>query len=119
MCAVRCVHDICRAVDVPVIGIGGVSNGRDVVEMLLVGATAVGIGSAVKHDGLTVFSRAVNELKQYMYRHNHHSLDEFRGAALQFSDISDSFTEIMRSRQRESPPDAKNRPQISLSKTAH
>ena len=102
--AVRCVYDICRAVDVPVIGIGGVTNGRDIVEMLLVGATAVGIGSAVKHDGIMVFDRAVNELKQYMLRHDYHSLDEFRGAALKISDISDSFTEIMRNRERELPP---------------
>jgi dihydroorotate dehydrogenase (NAD+) catalytic subunit len=53
--AVRCVYDICHAVDVPVIGIGGVASGRDVVEMLLVGATAVGIGSAVSQHGIGVF----------------------------------------------------------------
>jgi dihydroorotate dehydrogenase (NAD+) catalytic subunit len=105
--AVRCVYDICRAVNVPVIGIGGVSNGRDVAEMLLVGATAVGIGTAVRNDGVAVFNRAVNELKQYMQRHNYRSLDEFRGAALRMSEIGDSFTEIMRSKERESPPSAK------------
>lgn len=80
--AVRCVYDICRAVDVPVIGIGGVSNGRDMVEMLLVGATAVGIGSAVNYHGTAVFERAVSEVKQYMRRHGYRSLDDFRGKAL-------------------------------------
>jgi dihydroorotate dehydrogenase (NAD+) catalytic subunit len=117
--AVRCVYDICRAVKVPVIGIGGVSNGRDVAEMLLVGATAVGIGSAVKHDGIAVFSHAVDELQQYMRRHNYRCLDDFRGAALRVSEISDSFTEIMRSKERESPLPPRNRRNISLSKTAH
>jgi dihydroorotate dehydrogenase (NAD+) catalytic subunit len=80
--AVRCVFDICRTVDVPVIGIGGVSDGRDVVEMLLVGATAVGIGSAVNYHGFTVFEKAVDQVRQYMHRHGYRSLDEFRGRAL-------------------------------------
>lgn len=80
--AVRCVYDICRAVDVPVIGIGGVSSGRDIVEMLLVGATAVGIGSAVSYHGIGMFGKAVGELEEYMHRHAYVSLDEFRGKAL-------------------------------------
>jgi dihydroorotate dehydrogenase (NAD+) catalytic subunit len=80
--AVRCVHDICRAVDVPVVGIGGVSSGRDVIEMLLVGATAVGIGSAINYQGTEVFSQATEELKEYMRRHSYHSLNQFRGKSL-------------------------------------
>lgn len=80
--AVRCVYDICRAVDVPVIGIGGVTTGRDLIEMLLVGATAVGIGSAVNYHGIQVFENIVTELEQYMHRHGYHSLAEFRGRAL-------------------------------------
>ncbi len=80
--AVRCVYDICRAVKVPVIGIGGVSGGRDVIEMLLVGATAVGIGSAINYHGTTVFQDSVSELQDYMHRHGYRSLDDFRGKAL-------------------------------------
>jgi dihydroorotate dehydrogenase (NAD+) catalytic subunit len=80
--AVRCIYDICCAVNVPVIGIGGVSSGRDVVEMLLVGATAVGIGSAVNYHGIDVFLIAIEGVKQYMCRHGYLSLDEFRGKAL-------------------------------------
>jgi dihydroorotate dehydrogenase (NAD+) catalytic subunit len=80
--AVRCVYDICRSVDVPVIGIGGVSNGRDVIEMLLVGAAAVGIGSAVNYHGMAVFQQAVEDIRLYMHRHSYHSLDEFRGQSL-------------------------------------
>jgi dihydroorotate dehydrogenase (NAD+) catalytic subunit len=80
--AVRCVYDICRAVDVPVIGIGGVTTGRDLIEMILVGATAVGIGSAINYHGIQVFENIISELKQYMHRHEYHSLAEFRGRAL-------------------------------------
>jgi dihydroorotate dehydrogenase (NAD+) catalytic subunit len=80
--AVRCVYDICHVVDVPVIAIGGVSNGRDVIEMLLVGATAVGIGSAVNYYGTAVFGNVISKVKQYMCGQGYHSLADFRGKAL-------------------------------------
>jgi dihydroorotate dehydrogenase (NAD+) catalytic subunit len=82
--AVRCVRDICRAVDVPVLAVGGVTTGRDVVEMILVGATAVGIGSAVAHRGIGVFSEVCDEVKTYMERHGCTNLAELRGKALAF-----------------------------------
>ncbi len=80
--AVRCVHDICRAVDVPVVATGGVTTGRDVVEMLLVGATAVGIGSAIRSRGMEVFHKVCEELKSYMTRHGHQDLASLRGTAV-------------------------------------
>lgn len=80
--AVRCVHDICRAVDVPVVATGGVTTGRDVVEMLLVGATAVSIGSAVRYRGLEVFDKVCQELKDYMDRYGHQNLASLRGTAV-------------------------------------
>jgi dihydroorotate dehydrogenase (NAD+) catalytic subunit len=80
--AVRCVHDICRAVDVPVVATGGVMTGRDAVEMLLVGATAVSIGSAIRYRGMEVFGQVCEELKQYMQRHGHANLESLRGTAM-------------------------------------
>jgi len=80
--AVRCVRDICRAVDVPVVACGGVMEGRDVVEMLLVGATAVGLGSAVRFRGMEVFRYACQELRDYMQRHGHANLASLRGTAV-------------------------------------
>lgn len=44
--AVRMVSDVARAVDVPVMGIGGVSFARDVIEMMMAGASAVQVGAA-------------------------------------------------------------------------
>ena len=82
--AVRCVRDICRAVDVPVLATGGVTTGRDVVEMILVGATAVGIGSAVAYRGIEVFREVCDEVEVYMKRHGCTSLEELRGKALAF-----------------------------------
>lgn len=79
--AVRCVRDICQAVDVPVVAVGGVTTGRDVVEMLLVGATAVGIGSAVAYRGMEVFRQVCDELRDYMQRHGYENLEALRGRA--------------------------------------
>jgi len=86
--AVRCVYDICRAVDVPVVAVGGVTTGRDAVEMILVGATAVGIGSAIYYRGMDVFQKVCDELKDYMKRHGHNDLEAFRGKVLPLSDQS-------------------------------
>ena len=44
--AVRMVYQVANAVSVPVIGMGGVSSAEDVIEMMLAGATAVGVGAA-------------------------------------------------------------------------
>jgi len=79
--AVRCVRDICRAVDVPVVAVGGVMSGRDVVEMILVGASAVGMGSAVHYRGMEVFREVCQELREYMARHGYADLESFRGRA--------------------------------------
>ena len=77
--AVRCVHDVTRAVDVPVIGTGGVMTGRDAIEMIMAGATAVGVGSAVHWSGLEVFARINEEIEDFMSAHGYAALDEIRG----------------------------------------
>jgi dihydroorotate dehydrogenase (NAD+) catalytic subunit len=81
---VRCVRDICRAVDAPVLAVGGVTSGRDVIEMLLVGASAVGIGSAVASRGVEVFQKVCHEVEAYMQGHGYDNIKEMRGKALSF-----------------------------------
>ncbi|NPV07314.1 MAG: dihydroorotate dehydrogenase [Anaerolineae bacterium] len=80
--AIRCVYDICAAVSVPVIGIGGVSDGRDAAEMISVGACAVGVGTAVYRRGIEVFGLITEELRQLMARIGLGSLADLRGRAL-------------------------------------
>ena len=79
--AVRCVYEIYRAVDLPIIGTGGVSNGRDAVEMIMAGATAVGIGSAVRGEGPDVFRRIAGEMEALLAELGYGSVVEMRGAA--------------------------------------
>ena len=77
--ALRCVHQVCGAVDVPVIGVGGITCALDVLEFILVGAHAVQVGTANFMRPDTVF-RIVEELPQVMAENGIESLDEFRGS---------------------------------------
>ena len=43
--ALRMVHEVSKAVDIPVIGLGGISNGIDAIEFMMAGATAIQIGT--------------------------------------------------------------------------
>ncbi len=80
--ALRCVAEVRRAVKVPIIGTGGVNNGRDAAEMLLAGATAVGVGTAVWYGGVSALGRIAAELEGWMDREGYATLDAMRGLAL-------------------------------------
>ena len=64
---------------IKIIGCGGVSSGRDVFEMILVGADAVSIGSQLLIEGAGCISRIADELCDIMQKKGYKSLDEFRG----------------------------------------
>lgn len=64
--AVRCIYEIYEEVSIPIIGMGGVTNWEDAVELVLAGASAVGIGTAVSMRGLEVFHNVVEGLKAYL-----------------------------------------------------
>jgi dihydroorotate dehydrogenase (NAD+) catalytic subunit len=76
--ALRCVYEISQAVTVPIIGTGGVTTGRDAVEMLAAGATVVGIGSAVWSRGPEAMAQIGEELLDYMKTHRFQHIAELR-----------------------------------------
>lgn len=53
--ALRCVWQVAQAVQIPVIGIGGIRTAKDVLEFMLVGASAVQVGTANFTDPTTIF----------------------------------------------------------------
>ena len=77
--ALRCVHQVCKAVSVPVIGLGGISSAEDILEFILVGAHAVQVGTASFMRPDAAFLLAA-ELPALMERLGVASLDEFRGS---------------------------------------
>lgn len=80
--AVRCVAEIAQNVEVPIIGTGGVLTGRDVVEMLMAGATAVGVGSALWYRGPDAFRLITAELMEYLQQKNILQVSNLIGKAL-------------------------------------
>ena len=77
--ALRCVWQVAQAVDIPVIGIGGITTAEDVLEFILVGASAVQIGTASFMRPDAAFALA-EELPEACRRLNVDSLDGLRGA---------------------------------------
>jgi len=79
--AVRCVWDIYNSVKCPILGMGGVETARDVVEMMLAGATLVGVGSAWYRHGFKIYEKIKTDLRQYMKENKIKSLTELVGGA--------------------------------------
>ena len=79
--ALRCVYEIARCVDVPIIGTGGVLTGTDAAEMLMAGATLVGMGSAVHYRGGDAFRVIAQELCAFMSTYRYGSLAAIRRLA--------------------------------------
>jgi len=82
--AVRCVYDIYRSVDVPVIGCGGITCWQDAVEDMLAGASAVQIGTAVAFKGVEVFGSVVKGIEAYLKRKNFKNVKDIVGLAHKF-----------------------------------
>ena len=78
--AVRMVYQASRAVKIPIIGMGGISNADDAVEFLLAGASAVAVGTA-NFVNPYVTSEIVDGIRGYMVRYGVENVKELIGAA--------------------------------------
>lgn len=78
--AVRCVHDLYDATDIPVVGVGGVRDAETAIQMVLAGATAVQVGTATRRD-TSRFASIAEGMRRYLERHGHGHIAEIRGAA--------------------------------------
>lgn len=76
--AVRMVWQVAHAVDVPVLGMGGVSTGEDVVEMMMAGASAVALGTVCLTDPQAPV-RVLRELEETLEKLGIHNVNEIRG----------------------------------------
>jgi dihydroorotate dehydrogenase (NAD+) catalytic subunit len=77
--ALRMVWQVAKAVNIPVVGLGGIMNWRDAVEFMLAGATAIEIGTANFIDpAITV--KVAEGINDYLERHGYKSVKEIIGA---------------------------------------
>lgn len=78
--AVRAVWQVAQAVEIPIIGIGGICTGRDALEFMMAGASAVAVGSAFFNNPLAAV-RIIAELEEYCFDHGVEKLQDIVGVA--------------------------------------
>lgn len=76
--ALRMVYEVNQVVDVPIIGIGGITTGKDAIEFIMAGATAIQVGSGnfIKPD---ISLNIINEIEEFMESQGIKTLEEIRG----------------------------------------
>ncbi len=77
--ALRMVWQVAKAVKIPVVGIGGITSGKDAIEFLLAGASAIEVGTA-NFINPAVTSEIIDYIEDYLVRHKMNSVDELIGA---------------------------------------
>ncbi len=76
--AVRMVYQVAHAVQIPIIGMGGICTGEDAIEFIMAGATAVSVGTATFHDPMASV-KVVQGIRDYMERYGVEDINELRG----------------------------------------
>lgn len=77
--AVRMVYEAAHAVDIPIIGMGGVMNAEDALELMLAGASAVAVGTA-NFANPTATVDIINDIRQFMVAEGIQDINEIIGA---------------------------------------
>jgi dihydroorotate dehydrogenase (NAD+) catalytic subunit len=80
--AVRCVSEVYQYTEgkLPIIGVGGVRSGEDAIELMMAGASLVGMGTAVLQEGYSVFGRVAEEMGAWCDAHGIQKVEEIIGA---------------------------------------
>ncbi|MBS3816196.1 MAG: dihydroorotate dehydrogenase [Candidatus Thermoplasmatota archaeon] len=77
----RCVYEVYREVDIPIIGCGGITDGRDALEYILAGASALQMGSALHHRGKDAVEKVSKEATELMRKEGIDDIEEIIGGA--------------------------------------
>ncbi|MDR2698693.1 MAG: dihydroorotate dehydrogenase [Candidatus Methanoplasma sp.] len=78
---VRAVFEIRAATDIPIVGVGGISDWKDAAQYIMAGACAFQVGSAIGTKGIDVFSAINTELERFMKDYGYGSISKMIGVA--------------------------------------
>lgn len=78
---VRAIYDLRTVLDIPLIGVGGISTWRDAAEYIMAGASAFQIGSAIGTTGIDVFDKVNRGLESFMEEYGYSSIKSMVGVA--------------------------------------
>jgi NAD-dependent dihydropyrimidine dehydrogenase PreA subunit len=73
------VHQISSVQNKPVIGVGGIENGKDAIKFIMAGASAVQVCSAAIREGHEIYGKIAREMAEWLDSHNYKSLAEIKG----------------------------------------
>ncbi len=76
--AVRMVYEVAQAVNIPILGMGGIVNGEDAIEFMLAGASAISIGAGNFQDPYTSIN-TIKQIEDYMEKHNIENISDIIG----------------------------------------
>lgn len=79
--AIRCIYDIFEAVNIPIIGMGGISTWQDAAEMMMAGASLVGVGSAIYFQGYKVFEEIKRGINSFLIKEKYGNVSKLVGLA--------------------------------------
>lgn len=79
--ALRAVYEAYKYVDIPILGVGGISSGQDAIKMIMAGATAVQVCTAAILEGPGIYQKITRQIEKYMEERGIGSLEEIHGLA--------------------------------------
>ncbi|KAA0002355.1 MAG: dihydroorotate dehydrogenase [Thermoplasmata archaeon] len=79
---VRCVYELASEYDLPIIGVGGITNAEDAIEYMMAGATAVQIGTGIYYEGKEIFQKILRDMQKWLDENGYNSIKDIIGIAL-------------------------------------
>lgn len=80
----RCVTQIAKAVEIPVSGVGGITDHKSAIEYMMVGAKTVQLCTAVMWHGFGIANDLIKGLKEFMHEKGYRNIEEFVGMSLRY-----------------------------------
>ena len=74
--ALKLIYQTYSAVKIPIIGMGGVKSGEDAIEIIMAGATLIGVGTSVYYRGIGVFNKINKEIIEFMDENGYEDLND-------------------------------------------
>jgi dihydroorotate dehydrogenase subfamily 1 len=87
--AIYNVFTLAEAIKIPIIGSGGVCDGKDVIEYMMAGASGVEICTWMMIKGPKLFHQINKEIKEWMQAKGHRTIEDFRGVSLKYAGIEE------------------------------
>lgn len=91
--ALRIVYELAQNFSKPIIGVGGISSGRDALQFMMAGASAVQVCSAALLNGQGIYGKIASEMDKWLDEHRYESVQEIQGLYLRKTTSSVDFAE--------------------------